>query len=210
MLKLGVITSWRVDPLGNYGVLTACMCQHLGLFIENAANVARRELSWEVDYERERWAANRFRDLLADDPNFFIPGIEEGLSSKRVITSELIQGASIDSVAKLDQETRNNVSMRMLELCLRELFEFRFMQTDPNWSNYFYDPNTDQIILLDFGATREYDKDFVDSYIKVIHAAAVQDREAVEHGLIKLGFVTGYEAKVGFIVKLIYVVLSCR
>jgi len=117
------------------------------------------------------------------------------LSSKRVITSELIQGASIDSVAKLDQETRNNVSMRMLELCLRELFEFRFMQTDPNWSNYFYDPNTDQIILLDFGATREYDKDFVDSYIKVIHAAAVQDREAVEHGLIKLGFVTGYEAK---------------
>jgi predicted unusual protein kinase regulating ubiquinone biosynthesis (AarF/ABC1/UbiB family) len=26
----------------------------------------------------------------------------------------------------------------MLKLCLRELFEFKFMQTDPNWSNFFY------------------------------------------------------------------------
>lgn len=30
-------------------------------------------------------------------------------------------------------------------LCLRELFEFRFMQTDPNWSNFFYDPQTHRV-----------------------------------------------------------------
>ena len=28
--------------------------------------------------------------------------------------------------------------MKILTLCMRELFEFRFMQTDPNWSNFFY------------------------------------------------------------------------
>lgn len=30
-------------------------------------------------------------------------------------------------------------------LCLRELFEFRYMQTDPNWSNFFYDPQTHRV-----------------------------------------------------------------
>lgn len=25
-----------------------------------------------------------------------------------------------------------------MSLCLKELFSFRFMQTDPNWSNFFY------------------------------------------------------------------------
>jgi hypothetical protein len=35
------------------------------------------------------------------------------------------------------------------------LFEFRMMQTDPNFANYRWRPETGQIVLLDFGATRE-------------------------------------------------------
>lgn len=33
----------------------------------------------------------------------------------------------------------------ILVLCLRELFEFRYMQTDPNWSNFFYDPQLHKV-----------------------------------------------------------------
>ena len=36
----------------------------------------------------------------------------------------------------------------MLKLCLRELFEFKFMQTDPNWSNFFYDETTKKVFLF--------------------------------------------------------------
>lgn len=35
----------------------------------------------------------------------------------------------------------------ILVLCLRELFEFQFMQTDPNWSNFFYDPEQHKVSL---------------------------------------------------------------
>ena len=38
----------------------------------------------------------------------------------------------------------------------RELFEFRFMQTDPNIANYLYLPATQQIGLLDLGSVGEY------------------------------------------------------
>ena len=41
------------------------------------------------------------------------------------------------------------------------------MQTDPNWSNFLYNKETDQLCLLDFGATREYASKFVDDYIEV-------------------------------------------
>ena len=50
--------------------------------------------------------------------------------------------------------------------------------------------------LLDFGACRAYDKSFVDNYIKVIHGAAIKDRQQIEEYSKDLGFLTGYEAKV--------------
>lgn len=34
----------------------------------------------------------------------------------------------------------------MLRLCLKELFEFNYMQTDPNWSNFLYNSNTNKVI----------------------------------------------------------------
>lgn len=32
-----------------------------------------------------------------------------------------------------------------MRLCLRELFEFRIMQTDPNWSNFLFNARTRQV-----------------------------------------------------------------
>ena len=35
-----------------------------------------------------------------------------------------------------------------MSLCLKELFEFRFMQTDPNWSNFFYNCQENKVCKL--------------------------------------------------------------
>ena len=53
-----------------------------------------------------------------------------------------------------------------------------------------------QIILIDFGASREFSKEFVDDYIQVIHGAAVNNRDKVLEYSTRLGFLTGYESKV--------------
>ena len=53
-----------------------------------------------------------------------------------------------------------------------------------------------QITLLDFGASREYSKEFTDEYIRVIKSASVGDRDGVYESSRKLGFLTGYESKV--------------
>lgn len=166
-----------------------------GLFLEQAATVARRELSWEVDYVREAESSTRFKNLLKNNDNYFVPDYFPKLSTNRILSTELIQGVPLDNVVSMDQETRNNVALWVLELVLKELFEFNFMQTDPNWSNFLYNKETEQICLLDFGASRGYSKTFIDAYIEVIHGAAIGNREKVEKGLTVLGFQTGYEAK---------------
>lgn len=83
----------------------------------------------------------------------------------------------------------------MLKLCLRELFEFRCMQTDPNWSNFLYDVNSKRLMLIDFGSTRFYTDDFINNYKEIIIAAVADDYDQVLKLSQKMQFLTGYETK---------------
>ncbi|XP_012606776.1 atypical kinase COQ8A, mitochondrial [Microcebus murinus] len=167
-----------------------------GLFPEHLIDVLRRELALECDYQREAACAKKFRELLKDHPFFYVPEIVDELCSPHVLTTELVSGFPLDQAEGLSQEIRNEICYNILVLCLRELFEFHFMQTDPNWSNFFYDPQQHKVALLDFGATREYDRSFTDLYIQIIRAAADRDRETVRTKSIEMKFLTGYEVKV--------------
>ena len=83
----------------------------------------------------------------------------------------------------------------MLELCFRELFEWKVMQTDPNPANYLYERDTGRLNLLDFGAGRDFSDEFLGDYIEVIHGAYTSDRDKILDNSLKLGFLTGEENK---------------
>ncbi len=51
----------------------------------------------------------------------------------------------------MSQDVRDAVGTLLLQLTLKELFEWRFMQTDPNWGNFLYDAPTGVLHLIDFG-----------------------------------------------------------
>ena len=74
-----------------------------------------------------------------------MPEVLEELSTARILTSEFARGVPIEKIVEFDQDTRNKVALRILRLCLQELFQYRFMQTDSNWSNFFYDPLDDKV-----------------------------------------------------------------
>uniref|UniRef100_A0A8C3VS59 Atypical kinase COQ8A, mitochondrial n=1 Tax=Catagonus wagneri TaxID=51154 RepID=A0A8C3VS59_9CETA len=191
----GVAQSIHSDVNNLMAVLNMSNMLPEGLFPEHLIDVLRRELALECDYEREAACARKFRELLKGHPFFYVPEIVDELCSRHVLTTELVSGFPLDQAEGLSQEIRNEICHHILVLCLRELFEFRFMQTDPNWSNFFYDPQQHKVALLDFGATREFDRSFTDLYIQVIRAAADQDREAVLKKSIEMKFLTGYEVK---------------
>ena len=136
------------------------------------------------------------REVLAGDLEYYVPVVFPELSSGQVLTSELITGLTIDKCTELDQRTRNFIAESILKLVFRELFLHRYMQTDPNWANFLYNPQTGKVGLLDFGASREYRAGFVNTYFKIIDSAAKKNREDVLKYSREVGFLTGYESQV--------------
>lgn len=70
------------------------------------------------------------------------------------------------------------------------------MQTDPNWSNFLWNAHTRRVELVDFGATRAYETAFIDDWLRLLQAAAREDRAACIEWSLKLGYLTGEENEV--------------
>lgn len=169
-----------------------------GLFLDNIIKVGQTELSVECDYKRELLNQQRIQQLVQEDEfltreNFVVPDVVPELSTEQVLTTEFMTGGTIDKASQLSTDERNRIGRAILYLTMQELFVWRFMQTDPNWGNFLYDTNTRRIALIDFGATREYPKDFVDGYLRIVWAAANRDEETLMAQSHRMGFLTGQE-----------------
>ena len=70
------------------------------------------------------------------------------------------------------------------------------MQTDPNWGNFLFDPESGVLCCVDFGACRDFPASFVDPYLEMVVACARGDGDAVLLKSRELGFLTGDEARV--------------
>lgn len=90
--------------------------------------VARHELKDECNYEREAHAMAAFGDIFKDFFDFYVPKVYTDLSTKRIITTEFVEGVPIDRCVNEPQEVRDFISSKFIELCLREIFQFKFMQ----------------------------------------------------------------------------------
>jgi predicted unusual protein kinase regulating ubiquinone biosynthesis (AarF/ABC1/UbiB family) len=77
----------------------------------------------------------------------------------------------------------------LFTLVLRELFEFGVMQTDPNFANYRYQPETGRLVLLDFGATRSVQPATVAAYRAMLRAGLDGDRTAARDAAVEAGIV---------------------
>jgi predicted unusual protein kinase regulating ubiquinone biosynthesis (AarF/ABC1/UbiB family) len=61
-----------------------------------------------------------------------------------------------------------------------------------------------QVELVDFGATRSYTSAFIDNWLRLLLAAAQQDREGCLRLSLKLGYLTGEENDVSFLSSLLF------
>ncbi|KAJ5598434.1 hypothetical protein N7537_008518 [Penicillium hordei] len=191
----GVADSIDSD-LNNLSILlTASRLLPKGLYLDKTIANARTELAWECDYIREAEGANRFRELLANDPVFIVPEIIAHASSKQVLTMEMLDGVAVTKVTDFTQAQRDWIGTQIMRLCLREIAEFHYMQTDPNWTNFLYNASTNKLELLDFGASRAYPEEFITTYVRTLIAASRNDRQTCHDLSIELGYLTGMESQ---------------
>ncbi|WP_239017330.1 ABC1 kinase family protein [Seongchinamella sediminis] len=154
---------------------------------------AKAQLHDEADYNKEAEFLAAFGDLLAGDDRFLVPEVLPDLTRKTVLVMTYVAGQPIETIAELPQAERDAVMSALVELMFRELFELRMVQTDPNFANYQYDPDSGKIILLDFGATRRFKAAFVNSYRSLAKAAIAGNRKRMVAAAERVGYAMGDE-----------------
>ncbi|CAM3989021.1 AarF/ABC1/UbiB kinase family protein [Psychrobacter arenosus] len=161
-------------------------------------------LHQEVDYLAEAATTERFYDRLKDDNRYVVPQIIRRYSSERLLCMTFEHGVSITdpSLRQLSQSRRNTLGQAAIEIMLQEIFVWGEMQTDPNFGNYLIRINNpedtatdltadsevpDQVVLLDFGAIRQFDDHLLRIARGLLEAGFYHDFDAM------LASMHGYE-----------------
>lgn len=149
-----------------------------------------RQLAQEADYLAEAASLERYARLVADEPALLVPRTHPELTTRRILAMDFMEGEPIGTLAApgVAQATRDAVGTVLERLMFRELFEFRTMQTDPNFANYLWQPDTGKVVLLDFGATVRFDPGFVADYAQITRAVIDGDRAAVGRHAVAIGY----------------------
>lgn len=150
---------------------------------------ARRQLHEETDYAREGAQLVRFADFHHGSDVFAVPQFYEDLSTTHILSMSFMEGQPIETLAGSDADTRNRVMTSLIDLTLREVFEFGVTQSDPKFANYLYDKKAEKIVLLDFGAARDLDARVTQAYRDLMRAGFAGDTDGVRNAASTLGVI---------------------
>lgn len=149
---------------------------------------ARLQLHEETNYVHEGKNLKAFGELLRDDARFTVPELVSEWSTPEILAMTYVPGRPIEQAAETGAEERNRIAYNLIDLTLSELFHFGVMQTDPNFANYRYYPETGRIILLDFGATRYLDPVITKQYRTLMQAGLERDVNGLQTIAGEIGF----------------------
>ncbi len=153
----------------------------------------KRQLHEEVDYERELEKLLEYRQLVSDVPRVRVPEGYTDLTAKTVLAMEYIDATPLSRWQETaPQEQRDAVGEQLIDLLLREFFHFGLVQTDPNFSNFFYNQFQKELVLFDFGATRVLSEQYQMTYRQVVRALRSGDQAALQTALLDGGFMDGH------------------
>jgi len=165
-----------------------------GLDVAPLLAEAKRQLHDEADYLREAEQMGRFGHLLAGDSRFVVPEPIEALLRPTILPMDFLVSVPIETLVSAPATEGRGATEALFDLVLKELFEFGLMQTDPNFANYRWQPDSGRIVLLDFGATRQVPAQTVEHYRILLRAGLAGDRTTVREALVSMGFVSKAQA----------------
>lgn len=136
----------------------------------------RTQLEGETDYRREAESLERYADLLAGDADIVVPRPVRKLTTKHVLAMDYVAGDPVTTLwtGGASQARRDRAAGQVIRVVLRELFEFGFMQSDPNFGNFLVDG--DRLVCLDLGSAIEIEPFVQERIRELIRLACRGDR----------------------------------
>jgi len=151
---------------------------------------AKRQLRQEADYLAEAGHLRHYAELVGGETDWAVPRVHDDLTTRSVLAMDFLPGLPLEELCGPEHPAprRDRAATRLYDLLFRELFEFGFLQTDPNFANYLWLPEEERIGLLDLGAARRFSRPLVEGYRRLFRAGLDMDRRAMAEVATEIGF----------------------
>ncbi|MEK9716802.1 MAG: 2-polyprenylphenol 6-hydroxylase [Pelagibacteraceae bacterium] len=150
------------------------------LKIVEVVHLLKEITSIEMDLRFEGSAASELKKNTSTDPKFKVPDIVWEYTSKRVLTSEKVEGISIKDIKKIDEAKidKKELAKNIIQNFLRQAVGDGFFHGDMHQGNLFVD-HEGNIIPVDFGIMGRLDKDNRKYLAEILYGFIQRDYEKV-------------------------------
>lgn len=157
-----------------------------------AREVAAR-IGEEIDYRIEAAHQTDFADAYRDHPFIRIPEVVPDLSTRRVLTMDLVDGKRWSQAVAADQQLRDRWGEVIYRFALGSLRMVRMFHADPHPGNYlFHDDGA--VTFLDFGCVNRFSAEQIALMRRLVAAAVADDAAALWDTFVEIGFLTASDA----------------
>ena len=157
---------------------------------EAIANEFQRAFRRELDFGREQRNMRQFAQDFAGNETVHVPVTYPDLSTKRVLTMELIEGTKLSQTARLEKAGHDldEIARRGANMYMEMIFGNSFYHADPHPGNVLV-MEGNIIGLLDFGMVGRIDERLHEDIEEMLLAVANQDAEHLTSIIVRVGSV---------------------
>jgi predicted unusual protein kinase regulating ubiquinone biosynthesis (AarF/ABC1/UbiB family) len=142
----------------------------------------------ELDYELEARHCRLYAHMLRDENGIVhVPEVVDELSTKRLLTTNWLEGEKILNFVDAHPEKRSRLAMNMFRTWYVPLYYYGVIHGDPHLGNYTVRKD-DSINLLDFGCVRVFRPEFVGGVIDLYNALMTDNRDLAVKAYETWGF----------------------
>ncbi len=157
-----------------------------------AQEVAAR-IGDEIDYRIEAAHQIDFANAYRAHPFIRIPDVVPQLSTRRVLTMDLVDGMRWSEAVAADQRMRDRWGEVIYRFALGSLRMVRMFHADPHPGNYLFHSDGG-VTFLDFGCVNRFSTDQIEMMRRLVVAAMADDAAALWDAFVDIGFLTASDA----------------
>jgi len=179
--------------LRNAGLLGSLLKQGFsGLDPDDMVAEIRERLIDELDYELEAANQQMFADYYRGHPFIHVPDVIGSHSTARVLTSELVTGATWNEMLEWSQDERNLTGECLFRFVFRSLYGMHRFNGDPHPGNYLFHGGG-RITYFDFVLVKHFTETEMATFIGMVRSAAYEHnvpafrRIVEEAGMLRRG-----------------------
>jgi len=151
----------------------------------------------ELDYVKEADNQERFAELFADQRRILIPRVFRAFSSRRVLTSEYVEGQDLYSFTeRCTPEQRHEAVLAVYRFAYDSIWLHCCFNSDPHPGNYLF-LEDGRVAFLDFGSVKDFDPKWTSDFNTLIGLYLRGDKDGYYEQARDMGIIVkGHEHRV--------------